>query len=362
MPSIPSTFNHANLMSKVTNDGRDYVGCFTSFFSLDMRPELVECDGYDLKCLVSRSNLVGNGIILHVWDPRIHRQLVKLSHLNSGTLFHTQTQDILVNAKQLKRPVCVLTVHQRESFLVGGEIEKRAVRRWNSQKLDHQQIFEIVRQKHEHVHVRWTTERCGMYRWVEDLDGNDKIKCNMCHIIFHQEFHGMSNAQNLVSCFYPACAKLEFGKGYCFYPTPCGILMASANAFVWTYVTFVWSHLEVAYHNVDTMLNHINQYINVLTKNKMEATLSLEFPSVLGIDVFPPHTVIFSNANVAKNVMFDIALLKWLLIYSLQRIDQEDKEDTILVKATPTIYPSLNKFAAMISILFYPNLVDKVLI
>ncbi|KAG5585067.1 hypothetical protein H5410_045501 [Solanum commersonii] len=65
-----------------------------------MRPELVECDGYDLKCLVSRSNLVGNGIILH------------LSHLNSGILFHTQTQDILVNAKQLKRPVCVLTVHQ----------------------------------------------------------------------------------------------------------------------------------------------------------------------------------------------------------------------------------------------------------
>ncbi|WMV27260.1 hypothetical protein MTR67_020645 [Solanum verrucosum] len=238
MPSISSTFNHAMLMSKVTNDGRDYVGCYI-IFSLDMCPELVECDGYDLKCLVSRSNLVGNGIILHVWDPGIHRQLVKLNHLNSGILFHTQTQDILVNAKQLKRPVCALTVHQGESFLVGGGIEKRVVRRWNSQKLDHQQIFEIVRQKHEHVLARWTTERC------------------VC------------------------------------------------------------------------------------------------------IDVFSPHTVTFSNANVAENVTFDIALVRWLLIYSLQRIVREDK---ILVKATLNIYPSLNKFAAMIFILFYPNLEDKVLI
>ncbi|KAG5585068.1 hypothetical protein H5410_045502 [Solanum commersonii] len=125
------------------------------------------------------------------------------------------------------------------------------MRCWNSQKLDHQQIYEIVRQKHEPVLARWTIERCGMYRWVEDLDGNDKIKCNMCHIIVHQEFHGVSNAQNLVSCFYP-CAKLEIEK--------------------------------VAYHNVDTMLNHINQYISLLIKNEMEATLSLEFPSVLCID------------------------------------------------------------------------------
>lgn len=93
----------------------------------------------------------------------------------------------------------------------------------------------------------------------------------------------------------------------------------------------------------------------------MEATLSLEFPSVC-IDVFSPHTVIFSNANVAENVTFDIALVRWLLIYSLQRIVREDKEDKILVKATLNIYPSLNKFAAMIFILFYPNLEDKVLI
>ncbi|KAH0716999.1 hypothetical protein KY290_013560 [Solanum tuberosum] len=192
MPSISSTFNHAMLMSKVTNDGWDYVGCYI-IFSLDMCPKLVECDGYDLKCLVSRSNLVGNGIILHVWDPGIHRQLMKLNHLNSGILFHTQTQDILVNAKQLKRPVCALTVHQGESFLVGGENEKRVVRRWNSQKLDHQQTFEIVRQKHEPVLARWTTERCGIYRWVEDLDDKNKIKCSMCHIIVHQDFHGLSN-------------------------------------------------------------------------------------------------------------------------------------------------------------------------
>ncbi|KAG5610527.1 hypothetical protein H5410_021808 [Solanum commersonii] len=349
MPSIPSTFNHAMLMSKVTNDGRDYVGCYI-IFSLDMCPELVECDGYALKCLVSRSNLVGNGIILHVWDLGIHRHLVKLNHLNSDILFHTQTQDFLVNAKQLKRPVYSLTVHQGESFLVGGGIEKRVVRRWNSQKLDCQQIFEIVRQKHEPVLARWTTERCGIYRWVEDLNDNNKIKCNMCHIIVHQDFHGLSNIQNLVSCFYPACANIELRKSYCFYPTPCGILMASANAFVWAYITFSWSHLEVAYHNVDTLLNHINQYIIVLTKNEMEATLSLEFPSVC-ISVFSPHTVIFSNANVAENVTFDIALVRWLLIYSLQRIAREDKEDRILVKATHNIYPSLNKFAAMISIL-----------
>jgi len=167
----------------------------------------------------------------------------------------------------------------------------------------------------------------------------------MCRIVVHQEFRGVSNAQNLTSWFYLACAKLEFKKSYCFYPTPCDILMASANAFLWTYVTFIWSQLEVAYLNVDTMMNHINQYISVLTKNEMEATLSLKFLSVC-IDVFP----ITTYANVDENAIFDIALVKWLLIYSLQRIDQEDKEDTLLVKATPNIYPSLNKFVAMISI------------
>uniref|UniRef100_A0A0V0ILS8 Putative ovule protein n=1 Tax=Solanum chacoense TaxID=4108 RepID=A0A0V0ILS8_SOLCH len=178
----------------------------------------------------------------------------------------------------------------------------------------------------------------------------------MCRIVVHQEFQGVSNAQNLTSWFYPACAKLNWKKGYCFCPTPCGILMASANAFLWTYVTFIWSQLEVAYHNVDTMMNHINQYISVLTKNEREATLSLKFLSVC-IDVFP----IAAYANVDENVIFDIALVKWQLLYSLQRIDQEDKEDTILVKATLNTYPGVNKFAVMISILF-PNLEDKVLI
>ncbi|KAH0712329.1 hypothetical protein KY289_008288 [Solanum tuberosum] len=202
MPSISYTFNYAKLMSKVTNDGRNwnYVG-YSIILSLDMRPEL--------------------------W----------------------------------------------------------MVRRWNSQKVDHQQLFEIFEQEHEHVLGKWTIERCGKYRWVED-----------------------------------------------------------------------WM-LEVAYHNVVTMMNHINEYISVLTKNEMEATLSLEFLSVC-IDVFP----ITVYANVDKNVIFDIALFKWLLIYFLQRIDQEDKEDTILVKATFNTYPGLNKFAIIISILFYPNLEDKVLI
>ncbi|KAH0698080.1 hypothetical protein KY289_015562 [Solanum tuberosum] len=238
MPSIPYPFNYAKLMRKVTNDGRNwnYVGCFI-ILSLDMRPKLVECDGYDLKCLGSQSNLVGQGIILHIWDPGIHRQFVKLNNLNSGILFHIQTQDVLVNIKQLKRPICVLTVHQRESFLVVVVgIEKWMARCWNSQKVDHQQLFEIFEQEHEHVLAKWMTERCGKYRWVEDLD---------------------------------------------------------------------------AYANVD------------------------------------------------ENVIFDIALVKWLLIYSLQRIDQEDKEDTIFVKATLNTYPGLNKFAVMISILFYPNLEDK---
>ncbi|KAG5630174.1 hypothetical protein H5410_001891 [Solanum commersonii] len=209
MPSISYTFNYTKLMSK----------------------------GYDLKCLGSQSNLVGKGICLHVWDPGIHRQFVKLNNLNSGILFHIQTQDVLVNIKQLKRPICVLTVHQRESFLVGGGIEKWMVHRWNSQKVDHQQLFEIFEQEHEHVLAKWTTERCGRYRWVENLDGNNKIKCNMCCIVVHQEFHGVGNAQNLTSWFYLACAKLEFKK---------------VIAFIQPLV------LEVAYHNVDTMMNHIN--------------------------------------------------------------------------------------------------------
>ncbi|KAH0684341.1 hypothetical protein KY289_022093 [Solanum tuberosum] len=66
MHSNPSTLSYAKLTIKVTNGGRDYVGCFI------MRPEFVECDGYDLKCLGSQRNLVEKSIILHVWDPGIH--------------------------------------------------------------------------------------------------------------------------------------------------------------------------------------------------------------------------------------------------------------------------------------------------
>lgn len=50
-----------------------------------------------------------------------------------------------MNAKQLKRPVCIMTMHQQESFLGGGGIKKWAVQCWNSQKLDHEQLFEISR-------------------------------------------------------------------------------------------------------------------------------------------------------------------------------------------------------------------------
>ncbi|WMV24913.1 hypothetical protein MTR67_018298, partial [Solanum verrucosum] len=118
MHSIPSTFSYAKVTSKVTNGGRDYVGCFI------MHPEFAECDGYDLKCLGSKSNLVEKSIILHVWDPGIHRVLVKLKRLNGSSFFHNQTQDVFMNAKQLKRPVCVLTMHQREFFLDDGGIDK----------------------------------------------------------------------------------------------------------------------------------------------------------------------------------------------------------------------------------------------
>ncbi|KAK6791633.1 hypothetical protein RDI58_010714 [Solanum bulbocastanum] len=165
MHFIPSTFSYAKLTSKVTNGGRDYVGCFI------MRPEFAECDGYDLKCLRSQSNL---------------------------NFFHNQTQDVFMNAKQLRRPVCVLTMHQREFFLDDGGIDKWTVQHWNSQKVDHQQLFEIFGQEREPILPKWTTERCGKYRWVEDLDGNNKIKCNLCHIVVHQEFHGLEVAYHNV--------------------------------------------------------------------------------------------------------------------------------------------------------------------
>ncbi|KAK4341971.1 hypothetical protein RND71_037787 [Anisodus tanguticus] len=130
--SVELRFRNTNsvrecVLLAVVDDGRHHTGYFI-VYSLDMHLELAECCGYDLKCSVSQSKLVGNGVILHVWDPGIHRQPMKLNHSNSGILFHTQTEDVLTNAKQLKRPVCALAMHQRESFLVIGGIENWVVR------------------------------------------------------------------------------------------------------------------------------------------------------------------------------------------------------------------------------------------
>ncbi|KAH0706201.1 hypothetical protein KY285_010699 [Solanum tuberosum] len=272
-----------------------------------------------------------------------------------------------MNAKQLKRPVCILTVHQREFFLDGGGIDKWTVQHWNSQKVDHQQLFEIFGQERGPILPKWTTERCGKYRRVEDLDGNNKIKCNMCHIVVHQEFHGFEVSYHNVDTKERALWILTIPCNSCLKVCViCEHLQGSDNLCSKCTTNFhVLRALQAVYHmaliEFDSWLNHISRYLSALTQTDMGAILSLRFRPVR-VDIFPPHTVVFSNAHVAENVTFDIALVKWLLIYSLQRIDQEDKEDTLLVKATPNIYPSLNKFAAMISILFYPNLEDKVLI
>ncbi|KAG5609595.1 hypothetical protein H5410_020876, partial [Solanum commersonii] len=291
MHSIPSTFSYAKLMSKVTNGGRDYVGCFI------MRPKFAECDGYDLKCLGSQSNLVEKSIILHGWDP--------------------------------------------EFFLDDGGIDKWTVQHWNSQKVDHQQLFEIFGQEHEPILPEWTTERCGKCRWVEDLDGNSKIKCNMCHIVVHQEFHGLDVAYHNVDTKERALWILSIPCNSCLKVCMiCEHLQGSDNLCSKCTTNFcVLRALQAGYHMVliefDSWSNHISRYLSALTQTNMGEILSLRY--------FHP-IVIFSNVGVDENVI-DTALVKWLLLYFLPRIDQEDKDDIILVKATLNTHPSLNKFA-----------------
>ncbi|KAH0693188.1 hypothetical protein KY290_021363 [Solanum tuberosum] len=180
----------------------------------------------------------------------------------------------------------------------------------------------------------------------------------MCHIVVHQEFHGLEVAYHNVDTKERALWILSIPCNSCLKVCViCEHLQGSGNLCSKCTTNFrVLRALQAGYHmaliEFNSWSNHISRYLSALTQTDMGAILSLRY--------FHP-IVIFSNVGVDENVI-DIALVKWLLLYFLPRIDQEDKADIILVKATLNTYPSLNKFAVMISILFYPNLEDKVLI
>ncbi|KAH0643593.1 hypothetical protein KY285_034339 [Solanum tuberosum] len=79
-------------------------------------------------------------------------------------------------------------------------------------------------------------------------------------------------------------------------------------------------HLQVAYHNVDIEEPALGILISIPCNYCLKCSTCFGGLIPYGLDRV-------RNASVDENVTFDNVLVKWLLLYSLQRIEQEDKED-----------------------------------
>ncbi|XP_047156965.1 histone-lysine N-methyltransferase ATX3-like [Vigna umbellata] len=84
-----------------------------------------------------------------------------------------------------------------------------------SQQLDQQQVLAFLQEKYEPVNAKWTTKRCAVCRWVEDLEDNKIIICNRCQIAVHQECYGAKNVQDLTSWVCRVCETPDVERECC---------------------------------------------------------------------------------------------------------------------------------------------------
>ncbi|KAL9228998.1 hypothetical protein vseg_004517 [Gypsophila vaccaria] len=117
----------------------------------------------------------------------------------------------------------------------------------NSQKLDQSKLLDLMREKYDPVHVKWTTERCAVCRWVEDWDYNKIIICNRCQIAVHQECYGAGNVQDFTSWVCRACEIPDVKRECCLCPVKGGALKPTDVNTLWVHVTCAWFQPEVAF-------------------------------------------------------------------------------------------------------------------
>lgn len=120
-------------------------------------------------------------------------------------------------------------------------------------KLNQSQLFDFLQEKYDPVHVKWTTERCAVCRWVEDWDYNKIIICNRCQIAVHQECYGAKDVHDFTSWVCRACEIPGMEKECCLCPVKGGALKPTDVDKLWVHVTCAWFQPEVAFLNHEKM-------------------------------------------------------------------------------------------------------------
>ncbi|PPD92204.1 hypothetical protein GOBAR_DD10879 [Gossypium barbadense] len=116
-----------------------------------------------------------------------------------------------------------------------------------------QKLLAFLKEKYEPVHVKWTTERCAVCRWVEDWDYNKIIICNRCQIAVHQECYGARNIRDFTSWVCKACETPKVARECCLCPVKGGALKPTDVETLWVHVTCAWFRPEVSFASDEKM-------------------------------------------------------------------------------------------------------------
>ncbi|KAJ9164543.1 hypothetical protein P3X46_024108 [Hevea brasiliensis] len=103
-----------------------------------------------------------------------------------------------------------------------------------------QKLLAFLREKYEPVYAKWTTERCAVCRWVEDLDYNKIIICNR-------------NVQDFASWVCKACETPDVKRECCLCLVKGGALKPTDVETPWVHVTCAWFQPEVSFASDEKM-------------------------------------------------------------------------------------------------------------
>ncbi|XP_074582265.1 histone-lysine N-methyltransferase ATX4-like [Curcuma longa] len=134
------------------------------------------------------------------------------------------------------------------SNIVSANHTKRASAKERKQKL-----LAFLQEAYDPVHLKWTTERCAICRWVEDWDYNKIIICIRCQIAVHQECYGVRGKQDFTSWICRACETPDQKRDCCLCPIKGGALKPTDDDLLWVHVTCAWFQPQVSFASDETM-------------------------------------------------------------------------------------------------------------
>nr|CAD1834160.1 unnamed protein product [Ananas comosus var. bracteatus] len=113
-------------------------------------------------------------------------------------------------------------------------------------KMRKQRLLASLHEPYDPIHVKWTTERCAICRWVEDWDYNKIIICNRCQIAVHQECYGVRGKQDFTSWVCRACEAPHQKRECCLCP------VKDIDS-LWVHVTCAWFQPQVSFASDEIM-------------------------------------------------------------------------------------------------------------